>query len=87
MNTFSHSYKGLSVPIAPHRTAMMNRKGKPSLGKLANPKPEPPPSVPANLEQHTTITIDNEQFEIQADDLEVICELGRFCRIVFARNM
>jgi len=56
---------------------MMNRKGKPSLGKLANPKPEPPPSVPANLEQHTTITIDNEQFEIQADDLEVICELGR----------
>merc|ERR1719486_672914 len=55
----------------------MNRKGKPSLGKLANPKPEPPPTVPANLEQHTTITIDNEQFEIQADDLEVICELGR----------
>ena len=40
------------------------------------PRTPEPPRPPADLDQHTTITIDNEQFEIEADDLEVICELG-----------
>ena len=35
------------------------------------------PSVPENLDKHTTITINDEKFDIEADDLEVICELGR----------
>jgi len=39
--------------------------------------PEPAPVVPENLDKHTTITIENETFDIEADDLEVICELGR----------
>jgi len=39
--------------------------------------PEPPPSVPRDLETHTTITIGTETFVIEADDLEVISELGR----------
>lgn len=39
--------------------------------------PEPAPVVPVDLDKHTTITIDNETFDIEADDLEVICELGR----------
>lgn len=39
--------------------------------------PEATPSVPENLDKHTTITINDEKFDIEADDLEVICELGR----------
>ncbi len=34
-------------------------------------------SVPRDLDKHTTITIDNETFDIEADDLEVISELGK----------
>jgi mitogen-activated protein kinase kinase 3 len=33
--------------------------------------------VPENLDKHTTITINDQKFDIEADDLEVICELGR----------
>jgi hypothetical protein len=33
--------------------------------------------VPRDLDKHTTITIDNETFDIEADDLEVISELGK----------
>ena len=39
--------------------------------------PEPVPAVPRDLDKHTSITIDNQTFDIAADDLEVICELGR----------
>lgn len=39
--------------------------------------PEATPTVPENLDKHTTITINDEKFDIEADDLEVICELGR----------
>merc|ERR1719365_515332 len=42
-----------------------------------NTTPEPPPVPPVDLEKHTTITIENKTFDIAADDLEVICELGR----------
>ena len=45
---------------------------------VTNRTPEPPPVVPVDLEKHTTITIDNKTFDIEADDLEVICELGKF---------
>lgn len=40
--------------------------------------PEPPPSAPADLETYTNITIHNQTFIIEADDLEVIEELGKF---------
>ena len=33
--------------------------------------------VPENLDKHTTITINDQKFDIEADDLEVICELGK----------
>jgi len=39
--------------------------------------PEPSPQAPADLNTHTTITIDDQTFEIEADDLEVIGQLGR----------
>ena len=44
--------------------------------------PEPAPVVPVDLDKHTTITIENETFDIEADDLEVICELGKFSFII-----
>jgi len=50
--------------------------GKIGLSKI-NTTPEPPPVPPVDLEKHTTITIENKTFDIAADDLEVICELGR----------
>ena len=37
----------------------------------------PVPNIPNNLDSRTTITIENENFEIAADDLEVQCILGR----------
>ena len=53
-----------------------------------SPPPEPPPSVPADLETYTNITINNQTFVIEPDDLEVIEELGNnsfyFC-LVYAR--
>ena len=39
------------------------------------------PSVPENLDKHTTITINDEKFDIEADDLEVICELGELAGV------
>ena len=42
-----------------------------------SPPPEPPPSVPADLETYTNITINNQTFIIEADDLEVLTELGK----------
>jgi len=54
----------------------MKRKVPPKLSGISR-TPEPPPAVPRDLETHTTITINNETFVIEADDLEVICELGR----------
>eukprot|EP00088_Acartia_fossae_P057953 TRINITY_DN6768_c0_g3_i1.p1 TRINITY_DN6768_c0_g3~~TRINITY_DN6768_c0_g3_i1.p1 ORF type:complete len:341 (-),score=69.75 TRINITY_DN6768_c0_g3_i1:951-1973(-) len=54
----------------------MPKKPPPKLS-ISNTPPEPPPSVPADLETYTNITINNQTFVIEADDLEVICELGR----------
>ena len=55
---------------------MKGRKG-PKLPGIIKPAPTPPPPAPpAALDKNTTITIDNKTFDIEADDLEVICELG-----------
>ena len=40
-------------------------------------------TVPKNLDTHTTITINDQQLDIEADDLEVICELGEFCQDIW----
>jgi len=57
---------------------MSRLRGKGPKISLNRPQTTPePPVVPPNLEKHTTITIDNETFEIEADDLEVISQLGR----------
>ena len=54
--------------------------------KLANfpicQTPETVP-VPENLDKHITITINDQQLDIEADDLEVICELGEFCQDIW----
>jgi mitogen-activated protein kinase kinase 3 len=55
---------------------MPPKKG-PKLNPLIKPAPPATPTVPENLDKHTTITINNEKFDIEADDLEVICELGK----------
>ena len=56
---------------------MKKRGPKLTLNPKRTPDPPQPPSVPADLDKHTSITIGQDIFEIQADDLEVICELGR----------
>ena len=59
---------------------MSRLRGKGPKISLNRPQTTPePPVVPPNLEKHTTITIDNETFEIEADDLEVISQLGKTC--------
>ena len=32
-----------------------------------------------NLDKRTAITVNDQKFDIEADDLEVICVLGEFC--------
>ena len=61
---------------------MPPKKG-PKLILKPNTTPEPPPQPPMDLDKETTITINDETFEIEADDLEVICELGNdeYCKI------
>ena len=56
----------------------MPKKG-PKLN-LKQQNPDPPPSVPnlpPDLDKKASITVGQVIFEIEADDLEVICELGR----------
>ena len=55
----------------------MKKRGPKLNPIIRTPDPPQPPSVPADLDKHTSITIGQDIFEIQADDLEVICELGR----------
>jgi serine/threonine protein kinase len=54
----------------------MPRKG-PGLKVIVDTAPNPAPLVPRNLDTFTTITIEDETFVVEADDLEVISELGR----------
>lgn len=45
--------------------------------KLKVPADIPPVTPPRNLDKRTTITIGERTFEVEADDLEKICDLGR----------
>ena len=57
----------------------MPRKKGPGLNLSSSSRTDPPPSVPnlpPDLDRTTTITVGQVVFEIEADDLEVICELG-----------
>lgn len=55
----------------------MSRRPRPTLGKLQVNDPLPQIVPPRNLDSRATITIDDRQFEVQADDLEKIADLGR----------
>lgn len=55
---------------------MAGRKGKPSV-KIMLPPENPTVTPPRNLDTRTNITIEDRVFEVEADDLEPICELGR----------
>jgi len=50
--------------------------GLPPINQTAM-QPTPPPAIPRDLDSRTTITINHTTFEIEADDLESICVLGR----------
>lgn len=55
---------------------MAGKKMLPKLkiDEIKNPEPI---VAPRNLDKRTTITIDERVFEVEADDLETMCELGR----------
>lgn len=57
----------------------MSRRPRPPLPLIGIH--EPPPTLalapPRNLDTRATITIDDNTFEVQADDLEKIADLGR----------
>ncbi|KAF5269580.1 hypothetical protein FQR65_LT05918 [Abscondita terminalis] len=55
---------------------MSARKRKPNL-KLQVSDDAPTVIPPANLDKRTTITIGDKTFDVEADDLEKICDLGR----------
>lgn len=58
----------------------MPKKGPKLNLNPSNRNPDPPPSVPnlpPDLDKKASITVGQVIFEIEADDLEVICELGR----------
>lgn len=57
----------------------MSRRPRPGLPVLRIDVPDTPPLMvpPRNLDSRATITIDERQFEVQADDLEKIADLGR----------
>lgn len=45
--------------------------------KISPLEPPPPATPPRNLDKRTTITIGEKNFEVEADDLQKICDLGR----------
>ncbi|KFM61155.1 Dual specificity mitogen-activated protein kinase kinase 6, partial [Stegodyphus mimosarum] len=55
---------------------MAGKKRPPKLVLVEDVKEESL-APPRNLDKRTTITIDEKVFEVEADDLEAICELGR----------
>ncbi|XP_055844079.1 dual specificity mitogen-activated protein kinase kinase 3 [Episyrphus balteatus] len=54
----------------------MSRRN-PNLKMKLTAEPEVPVTPPRNLDQRTTITIGDNTFEVDADGLEKICDLGR----------
>lgn len=55
----------------------MSRRPRPSLSKIVADQPPIQVAPPRNLDTRATITIDDKTFEVQADDLEKIADLGR----------
>jgi hypothetical protein len=58
----------------------MSKKPRPGLKLPINASTQPPIDVlspPRNLDKKATITIDDRTFEVEADDLEKIADLGR----------
>jgi mitogen-activated protein kinase kinase 3 len=59
----------------------MSRRPRPGLRLAVAPEAAQPPlealAPPRNLDKQATITIDDKTFEVQADDLEKIADLGR----------
>lgn len=57
----------------------MSRRPRPSLSKIVAAESPPIQALapPRNLDTRATITIDDKTFEVQADDLEKIADLGR----------
>ncbi|GLV39415.1 licorne [Carabus blaptoides fortunei] len=56
--------------------SMSGRKKRPNLKLQVSDEPAPL-TPPRNLDKRTTITIGEETFVVEADDLERICDLGR----------
>ncbi|XP_072400740.1 dual specificity mitogen-activated protein kinase kinase 6 isoform X3 [Diabrotica undecimpunctata] len=56
---------------------MSGRKKKPGLKLQVSDDTVPKVGPPANLNTRTTITIGDRTFDVEADDLEKICDLGR----------
>lgn len=56
---------------------MAGKKDKPKLAPFFIPVQQQAPPVQPPLLAMTTITIDDHVFEVEADDLEPLCELGR----------
>uniref|UniRef100_A0A915J9W7 mitogen-activated protein kinase kinase n=1 Tax=Romanomermis culicivorax TaxID=13658 RepID=A0A915J9W7_ROMCU len=56
----------------------MRKKPGPSLSKLPQPsEPEPHPKPPVNLEDHCSMTFQGRPYDVRAEDLVKIKELGR----------
>ncbi|XP_046747199.1 dual specificity mitogen-activated protein kinase kinase 6 isoform X1 [Diprion similis] len=56
---------------------MASRKGKRNLRIQMSEEAAVPLTPPRNLDKRTTITIGEKTFNVEADDLEVLCVLGR----------
>ncbi|CAO1391242.1 unnamed protein product [Diamesa tonsa] len=55
----------------------MSKRPKPKLGLKLDASMQEPLTPPRNLDTKATITIDEKTFDVEADDLEKISELGR----------
>ena len=68
-------------PTGPRGSIMPPKFKGPKLPKIPICQTPETVPVPENLDKHTTITINDQKFDIEADDLEVICELGEFFKV------
>ena len=73
----------LHSPTGPRGLIMPPKFKGPKLPKIPICQTPETVPVPENLDKHTTITINDQKFDIEADDLEVICELGEFCKDIW----
>ncbi|GFY75408.1 hypothetical protein TNIN_128861 [Trichonephila inaurata madagascariensis] len=67
----------LLFELARYSAVMAGKKRPPKLKFVEEIKPPEPIVPPGNLDIRTTITVGAKVFEVEADDLETICELGR----------